>query len=139
MAQPLPRRTTMSARTINPRDMHEFLDALSRYEANRGDHQAKRDFLRTFAELQFCIHGGSKCAVCHAHVRHVLPVVSERSDQSVNNFDCLCTRCFEGERAASRDLRVRLGETTVHFEADGTLTFEEPHPDSLRRTTLMCF
>jgi hypothetical protein len=34
---------------------------------------------------------------------------------------------------------MKLGETTIHYEANGDLTFEEPHPDSLRRTTLMCF
>jgi hypothetical protein len=125
--------------SIQPRDMQDFLDALSRCEADRENQQAKRDFVRCFAELQFCMHGGSKCAVCRAHVRHVLPVYSERTDQSVRNFECLCTRCFEGERGAAKKLCMKLGETTIHFEADGTLVFEEPHPDSLRRTTLMCF
>ena len=120
--------------TISPRDMHDFLDALSRCEADRNDQKAKRDFVRAFAEFQFCMHGGSKCAICHAHVRHVLPVVSERADQVVREFECLCTRCFESERAVAKKLFVKLGDATLHFEADGKITFEQPAPASLRRT-----
>jgi hypothetical protein len=115
--------------------MQDFLEALSRCEADRNDQKAKRDFVRAFAELQFCMHGGAKCAICHAHVRHVLPVVSERADQVVRDFECLCTRCFESERAVARKLFVRLGDATIHFEADGKITFEQPDPQSLRRTS----
>src|SRR6185369_6329088 len=46
----------------------------------------------------------------------------------------LCTRCFESERAVAKKLFVKLGDATIHFEADGKITFEQPAPASLRRT-----
>lgn len=139
MPEPPPRACmNTNKNTIQQRDMRDFLDALSRCEADRNDPMAKRDLLRAFAELQFCKHGGSKCAICQAHVRHVLPVISERSDGKVRQYPCLCIRCFEGERAAARRICMKLGETIIHFEGDGNLVFENPHPDSLRRTKQMC-
>lgn len=125
--------------TVDPRVMQEYLEALARCTDGAHTQEDKRILLRSFAELQFHLRGGQRCPVCNAHVRHVLPVASERHDGSQHTFECLCTRCFEGEKAVSKSISIRMGETIVYFETNGDLTFVEPHPDSLRRTTLMCF
>ncbi len=119
--------------TLSPRDMHDYLSALSRCQANQNDEKAKYDLMRAFAELQFCIHGGAKCGVCRSHVRHVIAVASERADGTRQEFDCLCTRCFESERAVARKIAVSLGDATIYFDAVGEPSISEPHPRDLRR------
>ena len=69
--------------------------------------------LQCYAEVQFILHGGRRCPVCNAHVRHVLPVTAERFDSSLAEFVCLCTRCFEAERAVSRVLVTHFGKMRV--------------------------
>jgi bacterioferritin-associated ferredoxin len=113
--------------------MHDYLEALSRCQKDQNDEHAKYDLMRAFAELQFCIHGGAKCSVCHAHVRHVLAITSERADGTRHNFDCLCNRCFESERAAAKKIAVSLGDATIYFDAIGERAITEPHPRDLRR------
>lgn len=119
--------------TLSPNDMHDYLSALSRCQTDPNDEQAKYDLMRAFAELQFCIHGGARCSVCHAHVRYVLAITSERTDDTLHDFDCLCTRCFESERAVAKKIAVSLGDATIHFDAVGERTIPEPHPVDLRR------
>lgn len=119
--------------TLSPRDMHDYLEALSRCQKDRNDERARYDLMRAFAELQFCIHGGAKCSVCHAHVRHVLSITSERADGTRHDFDCLCNRCFESERAVAKQIAVSLGDATIYFDAIGERSIAEPHPRDLRR------
>lgn len=119
--------------TLSPRDMHDYLEALSRCQKNQNDDKAKYDLMRAFAELQFCIHGGAKCGVCRAHVRHVMPVTSDRADGSKKSYECLCTRCFESERAVASKVAVSLGDATIYFQAAGERGVSEPHPSDLRR------
>ncbi len=119
--------------TLSPRDMHDYLEALSRCQADQNDEKAQYALMCAFAELQFCIHGGAKCGVCHAHVRHVLQVLSQRPDGTEREYDCLCTRCFESERAIASRVRVSLGEATIHFDASGEQFEREPRVEDLRR------
>ena len=119
--------------TLNPRDMHDYLEALSRCQKDQNDERAKYDLMRAFAELQFCIHGGAKCTVCNAHVRHVISVAALRPDGSHREYDCLCTRCFESERAVANKVSVSLGDATIYFTASGERSIPEPHPSDLRR------
>ena len=119
--------------TLSPRDMHDYLEALSRCQANQNDERAKFDLMRAFAELQFCIHGGAKCGVCQAHVRHVLSVSAQRSDGTLHEYDCLCTRCFESERTVSNKIAVSLGDATIYFDTIGERSISEPHPNDLHR------
>jgi bacterioferritin-associated ferredoxin len=113
--------------------MHDYLSALSRCQANPDDELAKYDLMRAFAELQFCIHGGAKCSVCNSHVRHVISVSAERADGTRHEYDCLCTRCFESERAVSNQLAVSLGDAIIYFPAAAECSIPEPHPHDLRR------
>ena len=119
--------------TLSPRDMHDYLEALSRCQKDPTDERAKYDLMRAFAELQFCIHGGGKCSVCHSHVRHVICVTSERADGSCHVYDCLCTRCFESERAVAKKIAVSLGDATIYFDVIGERSITEPHPRDIRR------
>ena len=119
--------------TLSPRDMHDYLEALSRCQKDRNDERAKYDLMRAFAELQFCIHGGAKCGVCQSHVRHVISVSAERTDGSRRQYDCLCTRCFESERSVAKRIAVSLGDATIYIDAIGERSPSEPHPRDLRR------
>ena len=72
-----------------------------------------RKLLSCYAEVQFVLHGGRRCPVCHAHVRHVLPVIAEHIDGASAEFPCFSTRCFEAERAISRVIITHLGKARV--------------------------
>jgi hypothetical protein len=92
--------------------------------AETGGHPNKRlaKVLTSYAELQFRINGGSHCSVCHAAVRHVVPVRVERSDNTVTSFECLCTRCLEAERALSKRVVLTVGKAMLVY------TPGESHP-----------
>ena len=65
--------------------------------------------LSSYAEVRFRINGGGRCAICRAHVRHVLPVVVGRADDSEVAYDCLCHRCLQGEKAVADAMEIRVG------------------------------
>jgi hypothetical protein len=69
--------------------------------------------IQCYAEFQYKLNGGAKCPQCRAHVRHVVPVRAEREDGTVQEFTCLCTRCFEAERATSKVVILQVGEALV--------------------------
>jgi hypothetical protein len=73
-----------------------------------------RDLLAWYAELKYKLSGGGHCTICRAHVRHAVPVTSERADNITVIYACLCTRCLVAEEAISR--RVTLAH---EVEADG--------------------
>ena len=92
----------------------EYLKTLD--ETKDASPEKKRErLLISFAELQYGLHGGALCSVCRAHVRHVLPVRSEREDGTVLDYACLCTRCLEGEKALATRVRVGIGEAYVEY------------------------
>ncbi len=74
----------------------------------------QRQLLLAFAELCFKLRGGSHCAQCHAHVRHVVPVIVERNGALVQ-YACLCTRCIESERATAQKVTLRIGQAAIEF------------------------
>lgn len=71
--------------------------------------------IQCYAELQFKLNGGSKCPVCRACVRHVVRVHVEKNDGATQDYHCLCTRCFEAERATSKSVSLRLGDAEVSY------------------------
>ncbi len=73
------------------------------------------DLLRSYAELQFKLNGGGHCGMCNAHVRHVIPAHVESPSGATSDYSCLCTRCFEGERAVCERLILQLGEARVEY------------------------
>jgi len=87
----------------------EYLEGVSRAQEEEQNIRAQT-LLMANAELQYRLYGGSRCTVCNASVRHVIPVTVERKDGHRDQYRCLCTRCFEGERAQSRKIILELGD-----------------------------
>lgn len=75
--------------------------------AGRASFDSDLDWLYFHAEMRFQQHGGSKCAICRAHVRHVVEVTSFRPDGK-KDFPCLCMRCLVAEEARASRVVLRL-------------------------------
>ena len=71
--------------------------------------------LASYAELQFRLHGGGRCSMCRASVRHVLPVKAEHSDGTIAEYRCLCTRCLDGERVISDRIALTVGNARLEY------------------------
>jgi hypothetical protein len=93
--------------------LQRYLETLAVAKDIQNANVRSRKLLSCYAEVQFVLHGGRRCPVCHAHVRHVLPVIAEHIDGGTVEFPCLCTRCFEAERAISRTIITHLGKARV--------------------------
>src|SRR4051812_1309584 len=79
----------------------EYLEALTRAHDFSVSNLRHWDLIQCYAEFQFRLNGGSHCAICNATVRHVIPVIAVRKGGREDSWPCLCTRCYEGERALS--------------------------------------
>lgn len=112
--------------------LQEYLGTLAAICEKPESRRKTIELLRAYAELRFRLVGGSHCSICNTHVRHVLPISSERLDGSTKEFDCLCTRCFEGERSVSKAVYVRAGRSTIDFQTGETRVDGNPHPEHLR-------
>ncbi len=93
--------------------LQEYLEALSG-PGDAPDHH-QRKVLLSYAELQFRLHGGGRCAMCRSAVRHVLPVRVEHADGTIAEYGCLCTRCFEGEKAGAKRITLTVGNTVLEY------------------------
>lgn len=99
---------------ISHRELQHYLAALANGSEQK-DSVRQANLLFSFAELKFRIGGGGRCAVCRAHVRHVLPVEVERENGSLATFDCLCTRCLVAEKVSARRVTLRIGHARVEY------------------------
>ena len=115
--------------TIYARALQEYLESLA--HDDDVPTRRKRNLLVSFAELQYKLRGGSHCAVCNTPVRHVIPVMVERTDNSEVRYPCLCTRCLEAERIESKRVVLRIGEATVEYVGAGRdyKIGAAPHPE----------
>ena len=91
------------------RILQEYLQARAD-TPERSEHDRARHLLTSYAEFRFHVAGGSRCPMCHAHVRHVLPVAIVQLDGERREFPCLCFRCVEGERTNVRAIEIGLGD-----------------------------
>jgi hypothetical protein len=91
----------------------EVLETVARAQQSQVEGLRNADLLRCYAELQFRLNGSAHCSICRATVRHKVRVTVERSDGRVDQYECLCTRCYEGERAQSRKIVMQVGEARV--------------------------
>ena len=96
--------------------LQDYLETLVEARNFQTSNLRNWSLIQCYAELQFKLNGGSKCAVCRAHVRHVVPVTAEKQDGALKEFACLCTRCFEAERATSKFVSMKLGDASVKYE-----------------------
>jgi hypothetical protein len=97
------------------RFLQEYLEVLAGAEASQVTNLRNWDLLRSYAELQYKLHGGGRCGMCQAHVRHIIPVSVENADGTAKQYGCLCTRCFEGERATAQRVIMKMGEAKVEY------------------------
>ena len=108
-------RPSPKDRYVPARFIEEYLEVLTGAQEFQTSNLRNWSLLSCYAELQFKLNGGSKCPLCRSAVRHVVPVIAEREDGSTQEFPCLCTRCFEGERAVSKRLIQQVGEARVEY------------------------
>lgn len=99
---------------ISHREVQQYLTALAGDSAN-GDSVRQANLLFSFAELKFRIAGGGKCSICHAHVRHVLPVEVERDNGDRATYECLCTRCLVAEKVSAKRVTLRIGNAKIEY------------------------
>lgn len=95
--------------------LQDYLEMLVDAQSFKVSNLRNWTLIQCYAELQFKLNGGTKCPVCRAHVRHVVPVHAEKADGSMVEFKCLCTRCFEAERATSKAVILKMGDATVTY------------------------
>ena len=77
-----------------------------------------------YAELKYRMAGGGKCAMCRAHVRHVVPVTAKRDTGEAITYECLCQRCLLGEIGLADEVEMRIGSASVRYTRDA----EKPEP-----------
>lgn len=95
--------------------LQDYLETLVQAQSFQVSNLRNWTLIQCYAELQFKLNGGSKCPVCRAHVRHIVPVRAEKADGTAQEFTCLCTRCFEAERATSKVVIMKMGDAVVTY------------------------
>lgn len=98
------------------RFFEEYLEAMD--QAHKKDQSPASTYrlLQCYAELQYKQKGGSKCFICRAPVRLVIPVVVEKEGEEARAYPCLCGRCLEGERATSTRVLLQLGISSFEYQ-----------------------
>jgi hypothetical protein len=91
----------------------EVIETIAKAQEPENSELRQWDLLRCFAELQFRMNGSARCSICKATVRLKVPVEVHRVDGRVDHYDCLCTRCYEGERGQSTKVVMQVGEARV--------------------------
>lgn len=122
-----PQMTTSHKMPVPHNILQEYLQALAD-DVNEGPTARQQRILLSYAELQYQLHGGGRCSMCHASVRHVLPVTAEHTDGTIAEFGCLCTRCLEGERVVSTRVTLTIGRARLEY----TTSYGGPQPRSFR-------
>lgn len=107
------RNKTQSSGALVAEYFQEYLEAITRAREFQVSNLRHWDVIRCYAEFQFRLNGGGKCAICRATVRHVVPVTAVRAGGQQDHYPCLCTRCYEGERAAAVKMIMSVGEAQV--------------------------
>jgi hypothetical protein len=95
--------------------LQDYLETLVAAQSFQASNLRNWTLIQCYAELQFKLNGGTKCPVCRAHVRHIVHVRAEKQDGTAKEFNCLCTRCFEAERATSKAVIMKMGDATVTY------------------------
>ena len=125
--QDAPQMTTSRKTPLPHNVLQEYLQALAD-SVDEGPSARQQKILLSYAELQYQLHGGGRCSMCRASVRHVLPVTAEHTDGTIAEFGCLCTRCLEGERVVSNRVTLTIGRARLEY----TTSYGGPQPRSFR-------
>ena len=108
----------------------EYLEAVLAAQQFQQSNVRTWTLLQCYAEFQFRLNGGGHCAMCHAAVRHIIPVTVCRASGQVDHYACLCTRCYEGERAISVKMIQEIGEARIE---EGPRVYGKRSSDYTRR------
>lgn len=90
------------------RALDEYLNALESAPSSVL-REKKRVLLGAYAEFRYQVQGGTHCVLCRTHVRHAMTVEVRRGDGTVSQFESLCTRCLEGQKAEAESVMLRVG------------------------------
>jgi len=110
--------------SVSERALQEYFQVLSE-TANLPLPEKTRKLMMARAELEYQKRGGSECGICETVVRHVIPVLVERSDGTRVQHRCLCHRCLEGEKAVAMIVTLRLGEACVIYTKEPEAALKE--------------
>jgi hypothetical protein len=69
----------------------------------------RREVLLAFAEIDHRLRGNSKCQVCRAPVRAEMRTIGTDDHGRIFEYDCLCRRCHEAEKAYCRKVTAYIG------------------------------
>lgn len=120
------------ARNVPENVVQDYLESLA--ETNVHPSKRLKKVLVAYAELRYRLIGGSRCKLCGASVRHVIPVKAQHADGTTSEFSCLCTRCLEAERAISDRVTLTVGKAILVYErAIPPKTYKFAAVRSLRR------
>jgi hypothetical protein len=105
----------LKKRPIPAEFLQDYLQAVVDAQYFKVSNLRNWNLIQCYAELQFKLNGGTKCPVCRAHVRHIVPTQIQKADGTAKDYTCLCTRCFEAERATSKCVVMSMGDATVTY------------------------
>ena len=98
-----------------------FRQAMRDYLATAGQggydevRRARSRVLDEYLELEFLLHGGTRCALCAMAVRHPKSVTAVDRDGGSANYPCLCLRCLMATAAESRSVIQRVGPVLYEY------------------------
>jgi hypothetical protein len=107
------RETLIPTNRHHPQVLQDYLEALA--EAAHAAKRKEDKLLFGYAELKYRMAGGGRCALCKAHVRHVVPVQARRADGEAIAYECLCQRCLQGEIGLAEEVELRIGDASVRY------------------------
>lgn len=102
----------------HPQVLQDYLEAVA--EAAQAADPQDEKLLFGYAELKYRIAGGGRCALCRAHVRHVVPVLARRASGDALAYECLCQRCLQGEIGLADEVELRIGDACVRYTREAT-------------------
>ena len=108
---PQQRNQAVEQRTqVTEKILQEYLQTLaeSQQDQNQVGEKRAKQLLTSYAEFRFRLAGGSKCPLCRASVRHVLPVLVLHKTGKKTNYECLCNRCLEAERDGAESIEIGM-------------------------------
>ncbi len=95
--------------------LQEYLALIADADENLDAEERVRRLIFYHAELNYKLVGGSRCSLCNSAVRHIISVITEKNGRE-SRYDCLCTRCLEGERAVAQRVILTLGRAAVEYK-----------------------
>jgi hypothetical protein len=118
---------TLHKKPVRHNVLQEFLQALAD-SVDKELSAGQQKLMLSYAELQYHLYGRGRCSICHASVRHELPVTVEHTDGTIDEYICLCTRCLERERVSSNRVTLTIGRARLEY----TTSDGRPEPGIFR-------